>query len=123
MRVGQSLQSHAGSLQERGSLDHPRDFTVAIKGFTRQRQWALQQCKRLLNHEAVEEAPASSHQPVQAVVFQGECAGPGASDTEEAKDEWQNVEACTTSTDTADDYARRGRGLGSSRPPAPPATN
>ena len=81
--------------------------------FTRQLQWALQQCKRLLNHEAVETAPASSRQPVQAVAFQGARAEPGASDAEEIEDDFQKVEACTTSTNTADDYAHRGRELGS----------
>ena len=54
--------------------------------FTRQLQWALQQCKRLLNHDAVEEAPAFSHQPVQAVAFQGARAEPGASDAEEPEE-------------------------------------
>ena len=81
--------------------------------FTRQLQWALQQCKRLLNHDAVEEAPASSHQAMQAVAFQGARAEAAASDVEDTEDEFEKVEACTASTNTADDYAHRGRQLGS----------
>ena len=38
--------------------------------FTRQLQWAIQQCKRQLNHEAEDELPDSSHRRVQAVAFQ-----------------------------------------------------
>ncbi|MCP4206292.1 MAG: hypothetical protein GY767_04500, partial [Shimia sp.] len=35
--------------------------------FTRQLQWAMQQCKKHLNHEAVEEASEKAHHSVQAV--------------------------------------------------------
>ena len=88
-----------------------------IKLFTRQLQWAIQQCKRQLNHEAADGSTGTVHQRVQAVEFQVSAKGARDSD---APDEdaasgddsgIRRAEACTTSTNASDDYAHRGKQL------------
>jgi hypothetical protein len=85
--------------------------------FTRQLQWAMQQCKRLLNHEAAEGATDTTHQTVQAVSFhvtqdvQDEQQQHEEDHASESDVDFDKLEACTTSTNTADDYAHRGRTL------------
>jgi hypothetical protein len=84
--------------------------------FTRQLQWAMQQCNRHLNHEPVEEATERAHQSVQAVSVQI----PGRDQAAEGRQDGSasdfdvdivKVEACTASTNTSDDYAHRGTKL------------
>ena len=90
-----------------------------IRIFTRQLQWAIQQCKRQLNHEPEDELPDFSHQRVQAVAFQvsTKAARNSASDEHEEENaagdhaEIERAEACTASTNTSDDYAHRGSKL------------
>ena len=41
-----------------------------VRLFTRQLQWACQQCKRLLNHEGAEEVQQGEQLPIQAVRIQ-----------------------------------------------------
>ena len=100
--------------------------------FTRQLQWACQQCKRLQKHEGEEkeEAQTMDQRSIQAVriqirategaeeTFGGRSIGarqPGESYSavEEQVDDAkvENMETCTTSTTTADDYAHRGAHL------------
>ena len=79
-----------------------------LRIFTRQLQWCMQQCKRILNHEAAEEAAETTHGNIQAVSFQpavesGEQRD-SDSDTSVVLD---RVEAVTTSTNASDDYAHR----------------
>ena len=46
-----------------------------LRIFTRQLQWAMQQCKRHLNNEAAEESTVRDHQSVQAVSFHASTRG------------------------------------------------
>ena len=98
-----------------------------VRLFTRQLQWACQQCKRLLNHEGAGEDQQGAQLPIQAVRIQipvaeeGEedaaggtsCAPQPAGETpagDEQADgaDSEDMQVCTTSTNTADDYAHRG---------------
>ena len=92
-----------------------------VRLFTRQLQWACQQCKRLLNHEGAGEEQHNEQVPIQAVRIQvpvdddeeehsaGETTGaPQPPGETPAGDECEDMQACTTSTNTADDYAHRG---------------
>ena len=85
--------------------------------FTRQLQWAAQQCKRHLNHEALEEPTDKAHHSVQVVSFQvaghveGEKEDQDEDNASDSEVEIEKVEACATSTNTSDDYAHRGKKL------------
>ena len=85
--------------------------------FTRQLQWAAQQCKRHLNHEAVEKRADTAHHSLTAVSFQvAQCGGDESMnhDVDSGSDSdvsFDKVEACTKSTNTCDDYAHRGSKL------------
>ncbi|MCP4201017.1 MAG: hypothetical protein GY769_03695, partial [bacterium] len=81
--------------------------------FTRQLQWAMQQCKKHLNHEAVEEASEKAHHSVQAVSVHviGRSEKEEAQHVSDSDVSIDKIEACTTSTNTSDDYAHRGRKL------------
>ena len=88
-----------------------------VRNFTRQLQFAVQQCKRHLNHEAVEEPMDQAHRSVQAVSFQltqRADAEEKDEDEDHASDSdasFDKLEACSPSTNTSDDYAHRGRKL------------
>ena len=74
-----------------------------LRVFTRQLQWMMQQCKRQLNEEAtVEEVTSKKEQSIGAVTVQMRETA--------AEDEMEvlEVEACTTTTNIADDFAHRG---------------
>jgi hypothetical protein len=84
--------------------------------FTRQLQWAMQQCKRRLNRDACEEPLEKIHTTLAAVSFQVAVNSENHSDVhdedpEDVEVDIDKVEACTTSTNTADDYAHRGSRL------------
>jgi len=85
--------------------------------FTRQLQWAAQQCKRQLNHETAEEVVDHGHQKVHAVSChvkkpgEDDERGHDVDQTDDSDVSIDKVEACTTTTNTADDYAHRGRKL------------
>jgi hypothetical protein len=82
--------------------------------FTRRTlQWALQQCKRHLKHEAADESIDKAHPTVQAVSFQ---VAQHANDNEKDDQEdhasesdgcFDKLEAITTSTNTSPDCAHR----------------
>ena len=82
--------------------------------FTRQLQWAMQQCKRMLNNETVLEDSLPEHQSVQTVTVQLHAStddvggAPQPTDDDDDDIEVVDMAACTTSTNTADDYAHRG---------------
>ena len=71
--------------------------------FTRQLQWLVQHCKSRLNGETKGEESARPNQQVQAIAFQA-----AHSSEDKGPVEFAAVEACTASTNTADDYAHRG---------------
>ena len=84
--------------------------------FTRQLQWAMQQCKRQLNHETSENPSARAHQSVQAVCFKvaksgQDDAGAGGGSESDSDVSIDQMEACTASTNASDDYAHRGSSL------------
>jgi hypothetical protein len=97
--------------------------------FTRQLQWAMQQCKRILNKEAPIEDVAQSQQSIQTARVQlrmpdddqGGAPQPAEDDVEDQggapQPAEENVESdveviemdtCTTSTNASDDYTHRG---------------
>ncbi len=102
-----------------------------VRLFTRQLQWACQQCKRLLNGEGAVEEEQSEHVSLGAVRIripvadaeeEGQTAGgpsgaPQPAGDDVADDEQaggaqnEDMDVVTTSTNTADDYAHRGPGL------------
>ena len=89
-----------------------------VRLFTRQLQWAMQQCKRQLNHEALHEETSTHERSVQAVTVLARTSvdGDGAAQPFEDEDRDDDVEivdmhASTTSTNTSDDFAHRGRKL------------
>lgn len=80
-----------------------------LRIFTRQLQWAMQQCKRILNHEAPEDDAAASRESIQAVSFQPAVETGEHKDSESESDVvLEKVEAVTASTHVSDDYAHRG---------------
>ena len=90
-----------------------------ITVFTRQLQWAVQQCKKHLNGETVEHEPQQVFRHVQTVAVhvpdfdqtEQDQVDDDAQDADGAKVEIIKVEACTHSTNAADDYAHRGTKL------------
>ena len=104
---GDCLQSH-------------RNITV----FTKQLQWAMQQCKKIMNAEIPEESREQEYRNVEAVSVVVQSASAivsqhgvstasqrALSENEEESDDDVDVvkiEACTTSTNASDDYAHRG---------------
>ena len=89
-----------------------------IRIFTRQLQFSVQQCKRYLNKEAIEEPPEEAHRSVQAVSFQLTQHVDDAEEKDEEEDRasesdvnFDKLESCETRTNTSDDYAHRGRKL------------
>ena len=91
-----------------------------LRLFTRQLQWAMQQCKRKLHYEAgVEEETPRKEQSIGAVTVRMRTTDEGVggatqpADAESYDDDVEivGVEACTTSTNTSDDFAHRGDGL------------
>ena len=92
--------------------------------FTRQLQWAVQQCKKHLNNEIVEAHAEQLFRSVQTVGVhvQGErrSSACGKGDNDEGDNDRADndtdvdilkVAACTHSTNASDDYAHRGRKL------------
>ena len=75
-----------------------------ITVFTRQLQWAMQQCKTQLNNEPVEHEPQQPFRNVQTVAVHVP-DGDGDGDASQLA---STVEACTHSTNASDDYAHRG---------------
>ena len=78
---------------------------------TRQLQWAMQQCKKHLNNETMEEEPEQALRDVHTVavhVPDNDQDGDGAEDGDV---NISKVEACTHSTNASDDYAHRGTEL------------
>jgi hypothetical protein len=79
--------------------------------FTRQLQWAMQQCKRVVNKEAPLEDIAQGQQSIQTARLwlrtpaddQGGAAQPADDDVEVI-----GMDTCTTSTNTSDDFTHRG---------------
>ena len=91
-----------------------------LRLFTRQLQWAMQQCKHKLNHEAgVEEETPQKEQSIGAVTVRmrttdegvGGANQPANAESDDDDVEIEGVDACTTSTNISDDYAHRGDGL------------
>ncbi len=76
--------------------------------FTRQLQWVMQECKRRLNAEAIRDEVLTTHMSAQAVAFHSAPQQSVDDNDEEHSVDFDNVEACTTSTNMADDYAHRG---------------
>ena len=79
--------------------------------FTRQLQWAMQQSKKHLNNETLEEEPQQALRNVQTVAVHvpdndEECDGSQYGGVNISK-----VEACTHSTNASDEYAHRGAKL------------
>ena len=82
-----------------------------VRLFTRQLQWAMQQCKRVLNKEAPLEDIAQGQQSIQTARLQlrtpaddqGGAAQPAGDDVEVTE-----MDVVTTSTNTSDDYTHRG---------------
>ena len=81
--------------------------------FTRQLQWAMHQCKRLLNHEAEEDQPEQVHSNVETVAVH--IRDDEKKDSAEAQEPGEvgidKIEATTHSTNVSDDYAHRGSQL------------
>ena len=94
-----------------------------VRFFTRQLQWACQYYKRLLNHEGAGEVQQSEQRPIQPVLLHiliaedeephsagrtGGAPQPAgetpAGDEQDVGAEGENMQACTTSTNTADDF-------------------
>ena len=80
--------------------------------FTRQLQWAFQECKRILNKQMSTDGVQREHRNVAAVVCNAsvECDGDEGDQSKEDVDVEQ-MTACTTSTNASDDYAHRGSRL------------
>ena len=81
-----------------------------VRLFCRQLQWAMQQCKRYLNHEVSLAQEGSGSQPaaqqsIQAVTVSYRTS---ANDDEKEDVDIEHMQAATTSTNTSDDYAHRG---------------
>ena len=82
-----------------------------VRLFTRQLQWAMQQCKRVLNKEAPLEDIAQGQQSIQTARLQlrtpadnqGGAAQPAGDDVEVTE-----MDVVTTSTNTSDDFTHRG---------------
>ena len=79
--------------------------------FTRQLQWAMQQSKKLLDNETLEQEPQEALRNVQTVAVHVP-----NNDEDEGSDDDNDVdickvEACTHSTNASDDYAHRGTKL------------
>ncbi|MDA8609366.1 hypothetical protein N9L19_00465 [bacterium] len=87
--------------------------------FTRQLQWAMQHCKRQLNHEAARDDMPQKEQSVQAVAMQvrmpdksdGGALQPAQGYAEDGDVEIVDMHACITSTNISDDFAHRGSRL------------
>ena len=88
-----------------------------VRLFTRQLQWAMQECKRQLNNEMPAVDASRGQHSVQAVTVQMRMAGtdtdgvmqPGViKEDSDPEIVIEDVQACTSSTNTADDYAHRG---------------
>ena len=85
--------------------------------FTRQLQWAVQQCKRGLNREPREETAATATQNVQVVrvevsVDNGDAPQLAAAAKEKEEEaDIEVVSMSTTSSNVSDDYAHRGPAL------------
>ena len=75
--------------------------------FTRQLQWALQECKKRLNNEPVEEQPQETHHHVQTVALHAANDAPQVDTVEEDQDDDSEaeiitkVEICTHSTNAS----------------------
>ena len=79
--------------------------------FTRQLQWAMQECKRVLNNEAPLEDVEVGQQTIQTATLQLQAANEAEGDVAQpAQDDVEvtAMDVCTTSTNTADDFAHRG---------------
>ena len=79
--------------------------------FTRQLQWAMQQSKKHLNNETLDQEPQQALRHVQTVAVH---VPDDAQDGDGGQDGDVNlcqVEACTHSTNASDDYAHRGTKL------------
>ena len=84
--------------------------------FTKQLQWAMQQCKKILNKEIPEHDRQQEFRNVETVSVQVAATGSRPdSDNEDVKEDIDvgKIEACTHSTNTSDDYAHRGPKLSS----------
>ena len=100
-----------------------------VRVFTRQLQWAMQQCKRILNKEAPIEDNAQSQQSIQTarvqlqtpeVLLSAQGGAPQPADDDQggapqpAEDDVEGdvevieMDTCTTSTNASDDYTHRG---------------
>ena len=91
-----------------------------LRLFTRQLQWMMQQSKRQLNLEAtVEEDGPKKEQSIGAVTVRmrveaqedSSAAQPMGENADDDEMEVLHVEACTSSTNIADDFAHRGERL------------
>ena len=91
-----------------------------VRLFTRQLQWAMQECKRQLNNEMPAVDASRTHYSVQAASVQMRMSGtdtagviqPAVNEEDSDQEiEIENVQACTSSTNTADDYGHRGSKL------------
>ena len=84
--------------------------------FTKQIQWAMQQCKKILNNDIPEDDQQQEFRNVETVSVQVAATGSRPdSDDEDVKENIDvgKIEACTHSTNTSDDYAHRGPKLSS----------
>ena len=89
--------------------------------FTKQIQWALQECKKQLNKEPSEKEPELTHLKLQTVAIhvkdevahndEDEDAEESDNDEKVDDDFISKVEVCTHSTNATDDYTHRGTQL------------
>ena len=84
-----------------------------VRLLTRQLQWAMQQCKRQLNHEALHEDISPQERSVQAVTVRARTSVDGdgtlqpVEDGDEDDVELVDMQASTTSTNISDDFVHR----------------
>ena len=79
--------------------------------FTRTLQWAMQQCKRHLNDETLEEEPQQALRNVETVAVHVSDDDQDSDSAEDGNVNISKLEACTHSTNASDDYAHRGTKL------------
>ena len=94
-------------LTEGDCLQSHNNITI----FTRTLQWAMQQCKKQLNNETQEEEPEKALRDVHTVAVHVPADDEDGDGSQEDDVNIAKVEACTNSTNAADDYAHRGSKL------------
>jgi len=81
-----------------------------VRLFTKQLQWMMHQCKRQLNHEALQTETTPQERSIQAVTVRARTTVDDDGEENDADDDLEilDVHASGTSTNISDDFAHRG---------------